>query len=427
MRIAMIGTGYVGLVTGTCLAQIGHNVVCVDIDEKKIKMLKAGICPIYEPQLEAMIRENLKNGRLKFTTDTKRAVQESYVVMIAVCTPQTKNGKADLSSWKKAACTIAEAINEEKVIVNKSTVPVGTAELLKKIINARYKGKFYVVSNPEFLREGNAVNDFMKPDRIVVGYESTKAKKAMQELYRNIKCKKFYTDLRTAELIKYASNALLAIKISFINEIAMLCDKVGANVVSVSKGVGMDRRIGPYFLNAGCGWGGSCFPKDVSALVYMGKRNKAAQSIARAAHISNERAKLQPVLKLKKHLGKLNGKKIALLGLSFKPNTDDVRSASSLTIIGALKKEGAIIRAYDPAAMKNTKPLFPDIRYCKNAYDATKGADAIIIITEWREFANLDYKKIHNSMKKPLIIDGRNLLNRKNITDIGFVYEGIGV
>ncbi|MEM4598797.1 MAG: UDP-glucose/GDP-mannose dehydrogenase family protein [Candidatus Diapherotrites archaeon] len=426
MRVAVIGTGYVGLVTGACLAEIGHNVVCADIDKKKISMLKKGLCPIYEPGLEALIKKNIKQGRLSFTTKTQEAVRNSYVVMIAVCTPQKKSGEANLSYWKKAALDIASSISDEKIIVNKSTVPVGTADLLKEIVSSKYDGKFHVVSNPEFLREGSAVNDFMKPDRIVVGYESKEAKKAMKELYKPIKGKRFYTDLRTAELIKYASNALLAIKISFINEIAMLCDKVGANVVSVSKGVGMDKRIGPYFLNAGCGWGGSCFPKDVSALVYMGKKDGAQQSIALAAYLSNEKAKLQPVLKLKKHLGSLKGKRIALLGLSFKPNTDDIRFASSLTIIKSLKKEGAIVCAYDPAAMGNAKREFPDIRYYKNAYDAARGADAIVIVTEWKEFANLDYRRIRKNMKNPLIIDGRNLLNKKNISDIGFVYEGIG-
>ena len=306
MDIAVIGTGYVGLVVGTCLADLGNNVICVDIDRKKIAKLKKGICPIYEPELPKLIRKNAKAGRLKFTTNVEKAVKNSYVIYIAVGTPQAKNGRADLKYVKMAAKQIGKAMNGEKIIVNKSTVPVGTAELVKSIIAKYYKGTFHVVSNPEFLREGSAVNDFLKPDRIVIGYESPKAKKVMQELYKPIKAKKFYTDLRSAELIKYASNAFLATKISFINEIAALCEKTGANVKDVATGIGLDKRINPHFLRAGCGWGGSCFPKDVSALIYMGKEHNVELKIPKAAKEVNKQAKLRPVRKLKEKLGSLN-------------------------------------------------------------------------------------------------------------------------
>ncbi len=427
MDIAVIGTGYVGLVVGTCLADLGNNVICVDIDRKKIAKLKKGICPIYEPELPKLIRKNAKAGRLKFTTNVEKAVKNSYVIYIAVGTPQAKNGRADLKYVKMAAKQIGKAMNGEKIIVNKSTVPVGTAELVKSIIAKYYKGTFHVVSNPEFLREGSAVNDFLKPDRIVIGYESPKAKKVMQELYKPIKAKKFYTDLRSAELIKYASNAFLATKISFINEIAALCEKTGANVKDVATGIGLDKRINPHFLRAGCGWGGSCFPKDVSALIYMGKEHNVELKIPKAAKEVNKQAKLRPVRKLKEKLGSLNGKKIALLGLAFKPNTDDMREASSIVIANELKKAGATIAAYDPIAEENARKIMPWIKYCKDPYEALEGADATILVTEWPEFEKLNFKKVKKLMKKPIIIDGRNFLNKEALIDIGFEYEGIGI
>lgn len=427
MDIAVIGTGYVGLVVGTCLADLGNNVICVDIDRKKIAKLKKGICPIYEPELPKLIRKNAKAGRLKFTTNVEKAVKNSYVIYIAVGTPQAKNGRADLKYVKMAAKQIGKAMNGEKIIVNKSTVPVGTAELVKSIIAKYYKGTFHVVSNPEFLREGSAVNDFLKPDRIVIGYESPKAKKVMQELYKPIKAKKFYTDLRSAELIKYASNAFLATKISFINEIAALCEKTGANVKDVATGIGLDKRINPHFLRAGCGWGGSCFPKDVSALIYMGKEHNVELKIPKAAKEVNKQAKLRPVRKLKEKLGSLNGKKIALLGLAFKPNTDDMREASSIVIANELKKAGATIAAYDPIAEENARKIMPWVKYCKDPYEALEGADATILVTEWPEFEKLNFKKVKKLMKKPIIIDGRNFLNKEALIDIGFEYEGIGI
>ncbi|MCD6478462.1 MAG: UDP-glucose/GDP-mannose dehydrogenase family protein, partial [Candidatus Diapherotrites archaeon] len=290
-----------------------------------------------------------------------------------------------------------------------------------------YKGEFHVVSNPEFLREGSAVMDFLKPDRIVIGYESPRAKRVMQELYKPIKTKKFYTDLRTAELIKYASNAFLATKISFINEIAMLCDKLGANVKDVATGMGFDKRIGKHFLRAGCGWGGSCFPKDVSALIYMGKKHGVPLKIAAAAKEINVNAKILPVKKLKGLLGTLKGKRIAILGLAFKPNTDDMREASSITIIKQLKRAGAEVVAYDPIAEENARQIMPDITYCSRVYDALCNADAAILVTEWPEFANLNFGRVKRLMKNPVIVDGRNFLNRKKLKDMGFIYEAIGV
>jgi UDPglucose 6-dehydrogenase len=427
MKVAVIGTGYVGLVVGTCLADLGNNVICVDIDKRKIEKLRKGQCPIYEPGLEEMIKRNLKRKRLAFTTNTAKAVKDSYVIYIAVGTPQAKNGRADLKYVRQAAEQIGKAMNGEKIIVNKSTVPVGTAELVKSIIAKHYKGEFHVVSNPEFLREGSAIDDFLRPDRIVVGYESPKAKRVMQELYKPIKTKKFYTDLRTAELIKYASNAFLATKISFINEIAMLCDKLGANVKDVAIGVGLDKRIGKHFLRAGCGWGGSCFPKDVSALIYMGKKQGVPLKIATAAKEVNASAKVLPVRKLKELLGTLKGKRIAVLGLAFKPNTDDMREASSITIIKQLKKAGAEVVAYDPIAEENARRIIPDITYCPRAYDALREADAAILVTEWPEFANLNLRRVKRLMRNPVIVDGRNFLNKKKLKDIGFVYEAIGV
>ena len=381
MRVAVIGTGYVGLVVGTCLADLGNNVICVDIDKEKIAKLNKGICPIYEPGLPELIEKNLKARRLEFTTDLAKAVKNSYVIYIAVGTPQAKNGRADLRYVKQAAEQIGKAMESEKVIVNKSTVPVGTADMIKRIIAKHYKGEFHVVSNPEFLREGSAVSDFLKPDRVVIGYESPKAKKVMQQLYKPIKARKFYTDIRSAELIKYASNAFLATKISFINEIAMLCDKVGANVKDVATGVGLDKRINPHFLQAGCGWGGSCFPKDVTALIHIAKQHGLELKIPKAAKDTNRQAKLLPVKKLKKKLGKLRGRRIALLGLAFKPNTDDMREASSITIANELKKAGAKIVAYDPIAEENAKRIMPWIKCCQEPYETLKQADACLLYT----------------------------------------------
>lgn len=427
MKLSVIGAGYVGLVAGTCLADIGNQVTCVDIDSERIKKLKKGICPIYEPGLEELMKKNIAAGRLDFTEDLASAVKESSVIFIAVGTPQALEGNADLSYVKNAAEDIGKSINGEKVIVTKSTVPIGTTEKVKEIISSCYKGPFHVVSNPEFLREGAAVRDFMEPDRIVIGFEDLEGKQTMEEIYKPLNVDIVFTDLRSAEMIKYASNAFLAVKISYINELAILADSYGANIDDVAQGIGLDKRINPHFLQAGCGWGGSCLPKDVNSLIYAAEKKGIYLRILKAAREANSSIKIFPVQKLKRKLGNLKGKRIALLGLAFKPNTDDMRDASSILIAEELKKAGAKIRAYDPAAENNAKKIMPWIDYCKDPYDALKGTDAAILITEWSEFNSLDLDKAKNAMKRPLIIDGRNFLNKKNLTQKGFEYEAIGI
>ncbi|MEM0360276.1 MAG: UDP-glucose/GDP-mannose dehydrogenase family protein, partial [Candidatus Diapherotrites archaeon] len=417
---------YVGLVAGACFADLGNNVVCVDVDREKVEMLKKGKSPIFEPGLEEMLEKNIKAGRLSFTTSTAEAVKKSQIIFIAVGTPQGENGESDLKYVEQAANAIGQALDCEKIIVNKSTVPVGTGNKVAKIIGKHYKGKFHVVSNPEFLREGSAINDFLKPDRIVIGSNDEKASKTMEELYRTLGAKILFTDIESAELIKYGSNAMLATKISFINEIARLCDKVGANIEAVAEGIGLDKRIGPAFLKAGCGWGGSCFPKDVKALIHTAKKYGVDLKIPRAAEETNKEQKLIPVKKLKKHFKTLKGKKIALLGLSFKPNTDDMREAPSIEIAKKLLKEGAKISAYDPVAITQAKKTLKGIEFASSPYTALKNADAMLLVTEWNEFREMDFERIKRIMKKPLVIDGRNIYNRKSLQAMGFAYEGIG-
>ncbi len=427
MEIAVVGTGYVGLVVGACLADLGNRVICVDVDEKKIEMLKRGESPIYEPGLDELLERNIGKQRLSFTTDIERAVKESSIIFIAVGTPQGKNGKADLKYVKQAAESIGKAMNGEKIIVNKSTVPIGTGKMVEKIIGQHFKGKFHVVSNPEFLREGSAINDFLQPDRIVIGNSDKKAAKKMEELYRPLNAKILFTDVESAELIKYASNAFLATKISFINEIAKLCDKVKADVQMVAKGVGLDKRIGPYFLRAGCGWGGSCFPKDVSALIEIGKQFGVEFLIPKAAEEVNKQQKFLPVKKAEKLLGSLKGKTITVLGLAFKPGTDDMREAPSIEIIRELLKKGAKVNAFDPIAEKEARKIFPSINYFDSVYSALEDSDAVLLITEWNEFKEMDFENVKKTMNKPIIIDGRNIYDRKTLEKAGFKYEGIGV
>lgn len=426
MDIAVIGTGYVGLVVGACLADLGNSVVCVDVNKEKIELLKKGRSPIYEPGLDEMLKTNIEGGRLSFTTNTKEAVQRSEVLFIAVGTPQKENGEPELKYVEQVAEDIGRAMNGKKVIVNKSTVPVGTGELVAKIIKNHYKGEFHVVSNPEFLREGSAINDFLKPDRIVIGCNDEEARKAMEEIYGPLDAEILFTDIESAELIKYGSNALLATKISFINEIARLCDKVNADIEMVAEGIGLDKRIGPYFLKAGCGWGGSCFPKDVKALIHIAKKHNINLKIPKAAEEVNKEQKILPVKKLKEKIRDLNEKRIALLGLSFKPNTDDMREASSIEIANALKKEGAVVIAYDPIAEEEAKKVISGISFAKSPYEALKGSDAMILVTEWNEFKEIDFERIKKLMRNPLIIDGRNIYDRKQLEELGFVYEGIG-
>ena len=428
MKIAIAGSGYVGLVTGTCLAELGNDVVCVDIDKEKINKLNKGQVPIYEPGLDELIKRNKKEGRLSFTTDLKDAVKKSDIIFICVGTPPKDNGEADLSHVEAAARTIAEVMDKYKVIVEKSTVPVQTGEDVARTIKNynKHNVKFDVVSNPEFLREGSAVNDFLNPDRIVIGADSEKAINMMKELYKPLKAPILVTNIKSAELIKHASNSFLATKISFINAIANICEKTGADVEKVAEGMGYDKRIGKAFLNAGLGYGGFCFPKDAEAFIRIAEKLGYDFKLLKAVQEINKEQKELFVKKIEKSLWILKKKRIAILGLSFKPNTDDMRFAPSIDIINALQKEGANIQAYDPEAMENAKKILKGVTYCKDAYEAAKGADALIILTEWNEFKELDLKKIKSLLNNPLIIDGRNIYGPAIVKKEGFKYISIG-
>ena len=430
MKIAVIGTGYVGLVAGTCLADLGNDVICVDIDEQKIGQLKKGILPIYEPGLGDLLKRNLSEKRIQFTTDGDEAIRKSEIIFIAVATPTGKSYEADLSIVEAVARQIGKNLNGYKVIVIKSTVPVGTTSRVKEIIRTIGKNKdFDVVSNPEFLREGEAVNDFTFPDRVVIGVENGNARQIMEKLYAGIARTNhpiLFTDIRSAEIIKYASNAMLAARISFMNEIANLCEKVGADVKEVAKGIGLDARIGPRFLQAGAGYGGSCFPKDVKALIHTMKGNGVQGKILEAVEAVNEAQKASIVPKLKKLVPDLKGKKIALWGLAFKPKTDDMREAPSITIIHQLQKEGAKINAFDPEATKTAKKIFKDVAYFEDPYETVKDCEALIIVTEWNTFRDLDKEKIRRLLAKPNIVDGRNVYDPKEMKELGFNYIGIG-
>jgi UDPglucose 6-dehydrogenase len=435
MKLAFIGTGYVGLVTGACMAELGHTVICADIDEKKIKMLKQNVMPIYELGLEELVRKNVKEGRLSFTTDIAHAIQTSDAVFNAVGTPEDKKtGQANLQYVFAVARSFGENLNGYKVLINKSTVPVGTADQVAEIVRKSSDGNhsFDIVSNPEFLREGAAIKDFLNPDRVVVGVSSEQAKALMEKIYRPLARAGrpvIFTDIKSAEIIKYASNAFLATKISFINEIANFCEMTGGNVKEVAKGMGYDSRIGSRFLSAGIGYGGSCFPKDVKALIQTGSQHGQDFRILRAVDAVNDDQKSRPVSILKKQFGSLVGKKIAIWGLSFKPRTDDIREAPALVVIKSLVKAKASIIAFDPVAMKHTKQEHKDmpIKYAKSSYAALKGADALIIMTEWDEFRTVEYAILKNLMKGDVIIDGRNIFDRKEAEAEGFVYHGIGV
>jgi len=431
MKISCMGCGYVGLVAGTCLADMGNEVTCFDIDKGKINKLKKGIIPIYEPGLKDMFERNIKEKRLHFSNDIKATIKESNVIFITVGTPPGQNHEADLFAVESVAEQIGKNMNTYKVIVNKSTVPVGTAELVKNIIKRNQTGKyeFDVVSNPEFLREGEAVKDFTNPDRIVIGTDNEKAKKIMVSIYRGIaRTDKpvFITDIKSAEMIKYASNAMLATRISFMNEIAQLCEKVGADVKSVAKGVGLDNRIGPRFLQAGMGYGGSCFPKDVKALAELMKRNKVKGKILSAVNWVNENQRSFILSKIKKLLPHLKGKTIAIWGLAFKPKTDDIREAPSIAIIMELQGLGAKIRAFDPEAKINAKKVLKGVTFCNDPYSTVKGCDALVIATEWNEFRVLDMDKVKRLLKQPNIIDGRNIYEPEEMRSAGFNYIGIG-
>lgn len=431
MNVGVIGAGYVGLVTGACFAEFGVNVTCIDTNEGRINLLQKGVVPFYEPGLEELIRKNVNEGRLCFSNNTAESVKKSDVIFIAVGTPSLEDGSADLSYVDSVARTIAENLNGYKVIVTKSTVPVGTGERVRNIIkDIRNDGDFDIVSNPEFLREGSAIGDFMRPDRIVIGSGSERATSVMRDLYSPlylIETPFITTDVETAEMIKYASNVFLAAKISFINEMANLCEKVGANVQVVSKAMGLDKRIGPKFLHAGPGYGGSCFPKDVRALLQIAESHGYDFKIARSIIEVNITQKDRMITKIEHALRGAGGKTIGILGLSFKPNTNDIRESPAVHIIEGLLDIGANIRVYDPVAMDDTKPLLGQrVTYCSDAYDAASNADAIILVTEWNQFRNLQLERLKGLLKHPIFIDLRNVYEPDRMRKSGFDYYSVG-
>jgi len=427
MNICMVGTGYVGLVAGTCLSDFGMNVTCIDKEQKKIDMLKRGEIPIHEIGLRELLDRNVKLERLHFSTDLKKSVENSLVIFLAVGTPESEDGSADLTALHEVALQIAEYMTEYKIIAIKSTVPVGTARNLRKMIRENLKNNvdFDVVSNPEFLRQGAAVEDFMRPNRVILGCDSERALAVMRDIYRPLYLLDtpiVSTTNETAEVIKYAANTVLAMKISFINEVANLCDLVGADVYQVAKALGMDKRIGPKFLHPGPGFGGSCFPKDVKSLINISQNHNYEFKLARAVVEVNRRQRELVIEKVEKILGNLNGKKICLLGLSFKPNTDDTREAPAIFIARKLLEKGAEINAYDPAAMDLAKMELPDLNYFNNSYSACEGADLILIMTEWNEFRDLNFSKIKETVRTPNIYDTRNIYPGAEIEKLGFNY-----
>jgi len=407
-KICVIGTGYVGLVTGTCFADLGNSVTCLDVDETRISKLLKGIMPIYEPGLQEIVERNVKAGRLIFTTDYVKAVKDAEIAFIAVGTPSGVDGEADLQYVRQAAESIADLVDSKIIVVNKSTVPVGTGDWVAEVIQKRRNGRpldLNVVSNPEFLREGSAINDFMQSDRVVLGSENRTAAEKVAELYAPLRCPVLITDLRTAEMIKYASNAFLATRISFINEIANVCEELGADVKVVAQGMGLDKRIGSAFLDAGLGWGGSCFPKDVKALAHMAVLHGTHPQLLQAVMEINRNQRRRLVYKLRKALGGLNDRTIGVLGISFKPNTDDIREAPALEVIHLLENEGAKIKAYDPQAMENAAQILQKVKLCDNPYQVAEGSDALILITEWNEFKQIDFNKIKELMNQPVIME----------------------
>ena len=436
MKIAIIGTGYVGLVSGACFAKMGNDVICVDVDESKINLLKSGKIPIYEPGLKEIVDECFENGTLKFTTKIEDALKDSKVFFIAVGTPMGSNGQADLKYVLEVAKSIGEKMNNELIVVDKSTVPVGTSEKVTKVINNELQKrkkdiKFEVVSNPEFLKEGAAIEDFMKPDRVIVGARSDETFSIMHELYSPFMMSSdrfIKMDPKSAEMTKYAANSMLATKISFINEIAGICEKVGADINAVRKGIGSDKRIGYSFIYPGCGYGGSCFPKDVEALIYTSKEHGFEPSLLLSVENRNKEQKKVLFSKINSFFkGNLKDKKVAIWGLSFKPNTDDMREASSVVLINELIKNGVNVIAYDPKAIDEAKKIFKDIIYASNKYDALNGADCMVLVTEWQEFRSPDFYEIKQRLKNPVIFDGRNQYNANIMREYGFKYFQIGV
>ncbi len=431
MHIAVIGTGYVGLVTGACFAEFGVEVTCVDVDKGKIDRLNQGIIPIYEPGLDDIVEKNSKAGRLHFTTDIKAAVEQALVIFLAVGTPPKEDGSPDMSFYQSAASDIAEYMNGYKVLVTKSTVPVGTGNWLRQFIkeNQKTQMNFGVASNPEFLREGAALKDFMHPDRVVIGSNEEDAIAIMKDLYRPlylIETPIVITSLEAAELIKYAANAFLATKISFINEIANLCDKIGCDVHDVARGMGMDKRIGSKFLHPGPGFGGSCFPKDTRALSSVAKQFGTQSLIVDVVIEVNELQRKAMIPKIQSLVGDFKDKQIAVLGLSFKPETDDMRESPAIDIIKEIQAQGGKVRAYDPVAMEEAKHYLPDIEYAVDEYDAIEGADVLIFMTEWNQFRALNMERVKNQLKSPKIVDLRNIYEPKDMRNLGFEYVGVG-
>ena len=431
MHISVIGSGYVGLVTGACFAEFGVHVTCMDSDSRRIEKLEKGEVPFYEPGLKELVAKGIKEGRLSFTTDIAKAVEKALVIFIAVGTPPRGDGSADLSYVEEVGKGIARHMTGYKVIVTKSTVPVGTGAKLREVIAKAQTNAlgFDMVSNPEFLREGSAIEDFMRPNRVVIGADSDQAVAIMKDLYRPlylIETPIVVTDVPTAELIKYASNAFLATKISFINEIANLCEKVGANVQMVAKGMGLDHRIGSKFLHAGPGFGGSCFPKDLAALIQTGERHGYPMQIASAASRVNDVQRERMIDKIREAVGGLKGKTLAMLGLSFKPNTNDIREAPALAIGRALLAEGASIRAYDPEALTEACQIMPELQPCQDTYHAAEGADALVIMTEWNVFRTLDFEKLKSIMRVPVLLDLRNVYDPERVGAAGFKYVSVG-
>ncbi len=431
MHIAVIGTGYVGLVTGACFAEFGVNVTCVDVDVEKISRLSDGVMPIYEPGLDQLVTKNTQAGRLRFTTDFRSSVEQALVIFLAVGTPAKENGAADLGYIEEAARAVAEYMNGYKVIVTKSTVPVGTGEHVRRLIreNQKKRTNFGIVSNPEFLREGAAIDDFMRPDRVVIGSRDEEAVAIMRDLYRPlylIETPFVITSLEAAELTKYAANAFLATKISFINEIANMCDRIGCDVHDVVRAIGMDGRIGRKFLHPGPGFGGSCFPKDTSALVSAARELGCDSLIVDAVIEVNRRQRVAMVPKIEKLAGGISGKTIAVLGLSFKPETDDMRAAPSVDIIRALVERGASVCAYDPVAIPQAKKILPDIAYAEDEYTAVTGADMLVFMTEWNQFRALNMERVRELMRTPKIADLRNIYEPSAMRELGFDYTGVG-
>jgi len=433
MNICVIGTGYVGLVTGACFAEFGLNVTCVDKDKDKIEKLSRGETPIYEPGLQELLQRNAKQGRLSFTTLVEEGVKNALVIFIAVGTPPKQDGESDLRYIKEVARQTAKTMDGYKVIVTKSTVPVGTGKMIADIIKKHQNVKinFDIASNPEFLREGSAIEDFLRPNRVVIGASSEQATAILKDLYRPlylIETPFLITNVETAEMIKYASNAFLATKISFINEIANLCEKVGADVHGVAKGMGLDKRIGSKFLHPGPGYGGSCFPKDTRALSQLAKKNNCELKIVKSVIEVNQRQRTIMIDKIKKSVGEIKGKTIGILGLSFKPNTDDTRESPAIEIAKTLIRRGAKIRTYDPEALETAKVIFNSSKviYCKDAYEVAKGSNALVIATEWNQFRMLDMKRIKRLLKKPILIDLRNIYDPSYVKKLGFSYTSVG-